>query len=175
MTVREAEIADALAIARVQVAAWQAAYRHLLPQAWLGAMSVQDRSDKWQQIIGEGRSTVAVACHAGDVIGFASSGPSRDKDALPHTHELFALYVHPGHWSGGQGWRLWQSVRQSALKLAATRCTLWAMVGNERAVRFYERAGFTLEPGSRQNFELAGVALQEDRYVQLVGDNGALC
>jgi GNAT superfamily N-acetyltransferase len=173
MKTREATTSDALAIAEVHVASWQTAYKHLLPAEWLASMSIVDRRAKWEEIIYLRQSEVLVAVHNGKVIGFAFSGPSRDHDAALNTHELFALYVHPDAWSGRYGWSLWQSVRQSAERQDAQRCTLWAIVGNDRGVKFYERVGFGLEPGSRQNFEIAGVPLQEDRYALSLTQNGA--
>lgn len=173
MKTRAATPADAQAIAAVQVASWQATYRHLLPEAWLAAMSVDERRGQWEDIIRTGRSAVHVALQDGVVVGFASSGRSRDKDAAPGTYELYALYVHPAAWSHGHGWTLWQAVLASARQCAAQRCTLWAIVGNDRAAQFYERIGFAVQPGSRQGFEIAGVPLQEDRYVLALDPNGA--
>jgi ribosomal protein S18 acetylase RimI-like enzyme len=164
MKTRKALASDALAIASVQVASWQAAYRHLLPADWLASMSVDDRRIKWEEIIGAGQSDVVVALRDESVVGFASSGECSNKDARPHTHELYALYVHPAVWSRGHGWDLWQCVREAADRQRSEVCTLWAIAGNERGVRFYERVGFSLEQGSRQNFEIAGVSLAEDRY-----------
>lgn len=44
-----------------------------------------------------------------------------------------------------------------------------ARTGNERAVNFYERAGFILEINSRKPFELGGTSVEETRYVRDVG------
>ena len=43
--------------------------------------------------------------------------------------------------------------------------SMWVIAGNERAIRFYERAGFVVEPESRKFFELGGATLEELRYV----------
>ena len=173
MKTRDALPSDAQEIATVQVASWQAAYSHLLPAEWLAAMSVDERRGKWEEIIANGHSRVQVAMKDGAVVGFASSGKSRDKDAEPGTYELFALYVHPTAWSQGHGWHLWQSVLEAAKRQEAHRCTLWAIVGNDRGTQFYGRLGFVVQQGSRQGFEIAGVPLQEDRYVLILNPNGA--
>lgn len=155
------------------MASWQAAYRHLLPAEWLASMSIDDRRVKWEAIIGDGQSNVRVALDGGVVVGFASSGRSRDPDAAPNTHELYSLYVHPTAWSAGHGWALWRAVRGLAERNHAERCTLWAIVGNQRGTAFYERLGFALEPGSRQGFDIAGVRLQEDRWALPLTPRGA--
>ncbi len=173
MSVRDATVSDALAIAGVQVASWQAAYRLLLPHAWLQAMSVEDHRARWVACIDQGRSAVKVALEDDAVIGFSVSGASQDTDADAHTHERYAIYVHPDHWSRGHGWRLWQTVRRSALNADAGKCTLWVIAGNERGARFYERVGFTLEKGFSQGFDIAGVRLREVRYVHLLAEDDA--
>lgn len=166
---RPATVHDAPAIAAVQVASWQAAYSHLLPQAWLQAMSVSQRAAQWAGFIDQQASEITVALQGDRVVGFASAGPARDRDAPARTHELYALYVHPQHWSAGHGWRLWQAVERAARQAGAERCTLWAIVGNARGIRFYERLGFCVEPGSRQRFEIDGTPLDEDRHVRPIG------
>jgi hypothetical protein len=41
---------------------------------------------------------------------------------------------------------------------------LWVLDGNERARRFYESVGFTLETGPTKMFERDGVSIAEVRY-----------
>jgi ribosomal protein S18 acetylase RimI-like enzyme len=162
--VRPARADDAASIAAVQVASWQVAYAHLLPADWLAAMSVPDRQATWGRVLAEGRSCVAVAMQGTEVVGFVSSGPSRDADAAAGTHEVYALYVHPSHWAGGHGRRLWAQARAAALAAVAGQTTLWVIVGNARGVAFYERMGCRCDAAARQGFDIDGVPLQEDRY-----------
>lgn len=162
--VRPARATDAAAIAAVQVASWQAAYAHLLPAGWLAAMSVPDRQAAWGRVLADAESCVAVAVQRTEVVGFVSSGPSRDADAAAGTHEVYALYVHPAHWAGGHGRRLWAQACAAARAAGAAQMTLWVIVGNARGVAFYERMGCRCEPSARQGFDIDGVPLQEDRF-----------
>lgn len=163
-TLREAVTADAPAIAQVQVASWQAAYRHLLPADWLAAMSVQSRCEQWQQVLSVPHA-VAVTCVDGRVLGFVSAGPSRDAGAPAGTQEVYALYVHPDAWSQGHGAALLGWARAACRARGGGRLTLWAIVGNDRGRAFYERQGLVPEPGARQPLTIAGTPLLEDRYV----------
>jgi hypothetical protein len=95
-TVREAEANDARTCASIHVASWKAAYRGMLPDEYLDALSIEDRLGSWEQMLGnerlEGVSVVVVEDEDGAVSGFAMIGPSGEKGSLG---ELGAIYVHP--------------------------------------------------------------------------------
>ena len=62
ITMRPAEIWDAEAIARIHVDAWKVAYRGIVPQNHLDALSVDDRRLRWRKHLqtGERQTLVAV-------------------------------------------------------------------------------------------------------------------
>jgi ribosomal protein S18 acetylase RimI-like enzyme len=62
---------------------------------------------------------------------------------------------------------LWHEARRRILAAGYVSISLWVIVGNGRAVRFYERAGFAAEPESRKSVEIGGTTLEEMRYVRL--------
>src|SRR5881398_2402612 len=102
--VRRATPADALGIAEVNVASWRGAYAGLLPQPFLDSLSVESRTGQWRRQLEDPSVVALVAVDAGDsVIGFASTGPSRDADADDSTGELYAIYLHPSAWGSGIG------------------------------------------------------------------------
>jgi L-amino acid N-acyltransferase YncA len=92
-TIRAAEPADARAIAQVHVASWRWAYADDLPQAVLDVLSVDERQRMWREAIEDLHGAVEVADHEGRVVGFVSTGPTRDDDAADGTGELFAIYL----------------------------------------------------------------------------------
>ena len=74
--VRDALIDDAAAIAAIQVATWQEAYRGIVPESYLAAMSVEARTERWRDAIEtrlRGQSTL-VASSGGKVVGSQPSG-----------------------------------------------------------------------------------------------------
>lgn len=98
MPIRSAAGGDARAIAEVQVESWRAAYRGLLPETYLADLSVERRTAAWEGILSRAESETLVAvAKQGEVVGFASLGPSRDSDAPEETGELLALYVRSSH------------------------------------------------------------------------------
>ncbi|MEH1888889.1 MAG: hypothetical protein V7K92_05260 [Nostoc sp.] len=50
MVIREANLADAAAIARVHVDAWRITYSNLMPAKFLADLSDEERETKWVKI-----------------------------------------------------------------------------------------------------------------------------
>lgn len=155
---RPAQVGHAEAIAAVHVAAWQHAYRGMLPPELLASLSVESRAQRWRQQLTDAQS--AHTWVVGEpVSGFVSLGPSRDDDSTEGTGELYALYVHPNAWGTGLGSRL---ITTAAAHLG-DGATLWVLRANERARRFYERNGWRPDGSRRQETRDAAV-LEEVRY-----------
>lgn len=167
--IRPAVPADAAAIARAHVASWQHAYRELLPQAFLDALSVAERTELWRNSLAK-KVPVLIAEEdgevAGEVAGFIALGPCRDQDAQPGIWEIWAMYLAPDYWSQGVGCALWLAAREACIANGAEVLKLWVIVGNERAIRFYRAAGFEAEPDAPMTFEQGGVTLEEIRMTQ---------
>lgn len=145
--IRAATPADARAIAEVHVASWRATYRGLLPDAYLDRLSVDEREAQRREVLEDPASEwgTLVAEEDGRVIGFAAFGPSRDDDAPPGTGEIPAIYLAPEVVGTGVGRDLFAEATAGLRKAGFERATLWVLEANERARRFYERAGWTLD------------------------------
>jgi GNAT superfamily N-acetyltransferase len=159
MVVREAQPDDAFAVESIRVRGWQIAYRHVFPPEQLDALPVDEA--RWRRRFVEqppGWSTF-VAEHEGEIVGFASVGPSRDERGIG---ELYAIYVDPDDWSQGVGGAL---IEQAEQRLARDfdEATLWVLTENPRARRFYERAGWQVDGASKVEDRL-GVRSEETRY-----------
>jgi hypothetical protein len=93
VAVRTAVVADAPFIARVHLRSWQVGYRGIMPDEVLDAISLEQREERWRQILsGEEEPGFTVIADVDDrgVQGFGSGLPkSRDEDAGERT----ALYV----------------------------------------------------------------------------------
>ncbi|MGW2917476.1 N-acetyltransferase family protein [Streptomyces angustmyceticus] len=165
--------ADIDAVSAVRVHGWQSAYRGLMPQAYLDAMSVPADAEQRRSWFGHRSPEVSdlVAEQDGTVIGWASLGPAGDPDlapgpaelpaSRPTAGELLALYVTPDLIGTGVG--------RTLLTAATARANgyrtlyLWVVRDNTRARRFYERAGFAPD-GAHQTYEVAGHHVPEVRY-----------
>jgi L-amino acid N-acyltransferase YncA len=163
VNVRRAALDDAPAIAAVHVQAWQAAYKGIVPAAFLDSLSVEERTARWRQNLAEGASTVCVAEASEGVVGWASVGACRDADATAATGELWAIYVAPGCWRHGVGRAMW-AWGQSHLEHAGfTSAVVWVLEDNRSARRFYARMGFASAPDATKMVEIGGVSLPEVR------------
>jgi ribosomal protein S18 acetylase RimI-like enzyme len=143
---------DAHAIAVVHVESWRVGYRGLLGAEVLATLSVADRERAWRRRLVEQEAMgrrVAVAVDGGSVVGFVASGPSREDEAEAATGEIYAIYVHPDHWSRGAGRALMRSAVNHLAVAGSTEAFLWVLAGNKRAKRFYELAGWSWDGRTR--------------------------
>src|SRR5215475_7425165 len=104
ITVREAEPADARDSAAVHVSAWQAAYAHVFPAAYLSSLDHEAWTRRHHWMIDNNERVALVAVDGKRVVGFAHAGPARPVDTTPAgIGEVYAIYVDPGHWGSGAG------------------------------------------------------------------------
>ena len=159
MHVRPASPDDALAIETIRIHGWRSAYRHVFPAAELDALPID--AERWRprlHVPPPGWSIV-VCEDERHVVGFASTGPSRDEDEIG---ELYAIYVEPDAWSTGVG-RALMAVAEEQLAAKYDAALLWVLEDNPRARHFYERAGWAAD-GVRKAEERFGVRAAEVRY-----------
>lgn len=163
MLLRPAEPADALAVARVHVRSWQAAYRGLLPDSYLDSLRPEDRAAKYDFTHADTqRPHTLVAVEAGQIVGFATTMPSPDA-GTSHLGELAALYVDPEHWHSGFGLALITAARAHLVAAGYTQAVLWILAGNARAARFYEKDGWIADNVKRTQL-IWDIELDEARY-----------
>lgn len=164
--------ADVPAVAEVHVRCWQFAYAGLIPQSHLDGMDVTAHTERTRARFRTGDSAVenlVAEDAAGTVTGWASLGPYRDDEGtgggLEHDGELYAIYLRPDHLGQGVGRALMDVVMERATARGFPRLRLWVLAGNDRARRFYERAGFAADGGA-EPFTIAGVDVPEVRYAR---------
>src|SRR5262249_38997820 len=124
--VRPARREDAAAIADVRVLTWQTAYEHVFGAERLAGIGDRRRA-QWKEWPPGSRPDrqVFVAEEAGRVVGFVSTGDSRDE---PGKGELFAIYVLPDAWGSGAGPAL-MATALDALR-GYSSATLWVLEDN---------------------------------------------
>jgi ribosomal protein S18 acetylase RimI-like enzyme len=159
MYIRPASPDDALAIETIRVRGWRSAYRHVFPAAELDAMPIDPERWRSRLVVPPFGWTTVVCEDSEIVIGFASTGPSRDEDELG---ELYAIYVDPEAWSTGAG-RALMVAAETALAADYGAALLWVLDDNPRARGFYERGGWAPD-GVRKAEERFGVRASEVRY-----------
>jgi GNAT superfamily N-acetyltransferase len=170
--VRSAGVEDAGSIGEVHVRSWQGAYRGLIPQEYLDGLDPQQSARTWVRIIGSlerPRAGVLIAEDAGEVLGFASFGPTRDEGEDPlRTGEVTAIYLDPAAWSAGSGRALMSGALERLASAGYQQATLWVLDTNARARRFYQAAGFEPDGAEKQD-DRGSFVLRELRYRRPLG------
>ncbi len=162
--VRQATPADAPAIARVQVDTWRTAYRGIVADDFLAALSYEERARMWSRALSdaEGGSHTYVGQDAdGQVVAFISRGRGQSDDP-EHEAELYAIYVLEEHQGEGLGRLLVRRLVEGLERAGMRSMLLWVFAENHSARRFYERIGGQYV--RTQEFELGGVTMQEVAY-----------
>jgi GNAT superfamily N-acetyltransferase len=170
MSHRRAGVVDAEAIARLHIASWRAAYRGLLPDAFLDSQDLADRSETWRRKLADSGTTVLLAEASAGLLGFCACGPSHDRDADTTTvWEIYNLHVAPDRRGQGIGGRLFDAAVSLGLEHGARDLTLWVLDGNTPAERFYRQKGMTPD-GARQSRTVGPDAIfAEVRYRVRIG------
>lgn len=118
--------------------AWQETYTGLLPQDYLGSLTLE----KCVKMAYQWPDNILVAKDGDKVIGFAGYGVHRD-DALPETGEVFAIYILSDYYGKKVGYALIQAALERLSDYP--RIAVWVLKGNQRAIRFYEKCGFRFD------------------------------
>jgi ribosomal protein S18 acetylase RimI-like enzyme len=101
---------------------------------------------------------------AGQVAGFAITGPRRDDPAQLVNGELKAIYLHPDHWGSGAATMLYREAMAQLTALGVASAVLWVVRGNDRAVAFYLRHGWRADAVSVVRDDRTGGTYVLDRY-----------
>ncbi|MFT3853279.1 MAG: GNAT family N-acetyltransferase [Ilumatobacteraceae bacterium] len=166
--VRAARLGDEDALGAVHVAAWQAAYRGIMPSAYLDGLDPAERAAMWARFFeaqGADQELRVVAVD-GVVVGFACFGRCRDEGAEADA-ELYAINLHPDHWGRGLGRRLLADVTDR-LTAHGSSAVLWVVPENLRARSLYESAGWADDDARRQE-DVLGAQVVEMRYCHPLG------
>ena len=166
VVVREAALADARGIARVSARTWQIAYEHVFPTERLAGIVEERRAEQWSDTIREAapRSHTLVVHDDEGVAGFASCGPALDPEADAESiGELYAVYVLPESWGQGIGQALMAEILRRLRDDGFQEAVLWVIEDNPRTRRYYERAGWHLDGGVKDQ-PVLDIHVRQVRY-----------
>jgi ribosomal protein S18 acetylase RimI-like enzyme len=184
VVIRAGTPADAAQVAAVQREGWSAAYQGIVAPEIIDRATAPDggarvrqsfRTRPWQRmVVAVAAGQPATGRPGPGIVGYASFGPETDVLSTPWPHpltaagedrsvaELYALYVRPAWWSTGTGRALMDRVLARTSEAGYRSVTLWVLRDNQRARRFYQRAGFAPDGAANVLEGLGGVT--ELRY-----------
>ncbi len=159
--VRPARAGEAQAIAQLHVASRRAAYAGIFTERQTAAQILANRRAQWERAITLGN--VWVAERAGELLGVAQAGASRDADVPTATAELYLLYVALGAWRSGVGSALLAHLEEPLLAAGQRDLTVWVLAENAIGCTFYSRRGFVDDGSAR---DVNGRGLIEKRMTK---------
>ena len=137
-------MADAMAIAMVQVDSWRTTYAGIVPQEYLDALSYEQRATVWRTILSataQIQFVYVAECDGGSVVGFASGGQVRNSDPVFES-ELYTIYLLESHQHMGLGRLLTSKIPQRLLEEGIHSMLVWVLAANPSRL-FYEALGAT--------------------------------
>jgi ribosomal protein S18 acetylase RimI-like enzyme len=160
ITIRQANDADARAIARLDVETWRAAYAGVLSSHYLVGLSERRREAGWRSVILHEPRDVRVAVDAGGaIVGFGSCGPSRGERDF--AGEVFTLYVEPDRHNKGIGRRLLIALFRRLVATGRDSAILWVLRDNPSRFFLERRGGRQV---SRKTLSVGGAAVEALAY-----------
>jgi ribosomal protein S18 acetylase RimI-like enzyme len=173
--VRDVTPADVPACAALHLATWQVAFRGIVPDDRLDALTLEDFTGRWERGIAVSeRVSLLAEVEGSGPVGFVVCGPPRQPESVaPGTGEVYALYVRPESAGGGVGRALMAKAQSRLIAAGFTAVYLWTWEENAPARAFYERIGFARD-GTEVVSDRFGPPLKEVRYARsLQGGDGA--
>jgi GNAT superfamily N-acetyltransferase len=162
MRIRQATPDDASTLATLLAASWQAAYRGIIPDAYMDGVDDARFCHRLQDSLGEGPEETHIAEIAGAAAGLVTFGPCRDPDVdQAMAGEIRRIYVLPNYWRRGVGRTLCRYAEEALRQGGYRTSLLWVLVGNIRGRRFYEALGYAAD-GAAKAIQL-GASLQSIR------------
>ncbi|GKZ12356.1 GNAT family N-acetyltransferase [Haladaptatus sp. T7] len=138
--IRSAEPRDTEEIRHVAERAWHSAHAPIIgTEATDDFLERYYDAETFRSLIETEASILDVAVD-GDtgVVGFVGANPVEGST----TFDLGRIYVLPGRWREGIGGRLLAHVERTVERRGGERIQLGVMAENERAIAFYESAGY---------------------------------
>lgn len=139
--IRQAQVNDAPAIARIHVDTWRTTYTGLIAEEYLAKLSYERGRTQWIENLTDQKEkrTFVAENQAGQIVGFATCGPIRgtieDFDG-----ELYAIYVLKAFQGMGYGKLLVTRAAQYLASAGYHSLVIWVLKENP-ACGFYERIG----------------------------------
>jgi hypothetical protein len=95
MLIREAQISDAVGLAKVTVDSWNTTYLDIVPSEFLASLSYEKNTLVWRERLSDSKSTwsyYVAEVENRKIIGFAGGGTDRNGNSV-YTAELGFIYL----------------------------------------------------------------------------------
>ncbi len=160
MGVRRARLADARAIAEINVRTWKESYKGLIDDSILEKRQVDEKRILHAQQKIQDPSSIVLVYEDEKVLGYVIAGPARDERYIKN--ELYAIYVQPDVQQKGIGTKLLNEYKRI---MNGGNFYLYTLKNNFKARFFYERNGGVLREEFNHNMTIQNFVIEEVCYV----------
>jgi len=167
--VRYATLQDAAAVANLHLIASRTLYEGAVPDAHWSSTPPAKRVAFWKEAIEYGEPQVMVAVEGAEIVGFVGFDRSRDPKSKNTTGEIWAIYVDPDRLGEGVGLALWDAANEGLQDEDCTDVTVWLPLRSDKALRFFDAAGFKREMNTARTVPMGGVKVEELRLKRSLG------
>ncbi len=138
--IRPAHFGDEEALARAYVDTWKVAYRGLLRQTFLDALTYEDVTVQWVRTLEQSDTISFLAQDEFQrIVGFITAG-KEGSGTTGFSSEVYTLYVLPSQQRRGTGSRLLRAASDALASAGHHSLIIWVLKGNP-AGAFYRRMG----------------------------------
>lgn len=146
-------------VSRIYALSWKKAYRGIIPDDYLDAISER----RWSSRLITKANRLLLAVMDGKIVGVSSFEAARD-EAMKNWGEIISLYLLPTYYRKGIGSELFNAVVNELVNEGYSQIYLWVLEKNIAARSFYEKHGFTFN-GDIIADNIGGRAVKEVRYI----------
>ena len=166
MEIIKADISHAQDLGYVHAKSWRAAYRGIAADDVVDAFTPQKRAEAFEKAIPANPDEQEYYLFKvdGRPAGMALLCKKRDEA----DGEIYAIYFHPDFWGSDATHQAFAFCVRRLKEQGCGRIFIWVLEKNERARRFYEKYGFTLDDTPDDGTQQVdfGVPLTGVRYVK---------
>jgi GNAT superfamily N-acetyltransferase len=149
MDIRHATPIDAREIEDLRIENWKIAYRGIVPDDYLEALS--PKYDDREKSLRDVESKHYVAVDNNEIVGWVRGHRTQDDDCDEATYEIGAVYVKPSHWRQGIGKKLIDHLLGEVDHEHYQEVIVWTFRDYEQSNRFYQSLGFAKDEKTEQH------------------------
>jgi len=143
--IRKATLEDANSLADILSRSWMSSYKDIIPTEELEKhASLERRRKRFETLLAAPENNVYILIHENVPCGEIMFCSSRDED-LADYGEIVSIYLLEEYWGKGLGKALMSFALEKMQENNCRNYLLWAFKENARAIRFYEKFGFTAD------------------------------
>lgn len=158
--------ATATQASHIYAMSWKAAYKGIIPQAYLDVLPLDRWADKLGNAEHENFRADYILSDSGKFVASSSICKARD-EAYGDWGEIMSIYVLPEEFRKGYGRTLFTYVFDQLKEQGYSNIYLWVLEENQRARRFYDKMGFQAN-GDRMIQNIGGKDCVEVRYINVI-------